>query len=150
LNRQIDAIPQAQRAGNFTYSPLHGNLATLKGYLNAPDPTVSVLTPASTPSSPSSPRPKLNVAVALLASLLLAAGAAVLLETVNPRLAGEDELRLVQRLPILARVPRLRGRIAYDYLLGEDLLPPAAWKAYRTLRAVLATAGGAGGYQRSI
>jgi capsular exopolysaccharide synthesis family protein len=150
LKTQIDAIPVAQRAGNFTYSTLQGNVATLQGYLQSPDPTVGVLAPANPPSSPSSPRPKLNLAIALVASLLLALGVAILLEFADPRVSGEDELRLVQRLPILARVPRLRGRIAHDYLMGIELLPGDAWKAYRTLRAVLATAGRDGGYPRSI
>jgi non-specific protein-tyrosine kinase len=125
-------------------------VATLQGYLQSPDPTVGVLAPANPPSSPSSPRPKLNLAIALVASLLLALGVAILLEFADPRVSGEDELRLVQRLPILARVPRLRGRIAHDYLMGIELLPGDAWKAYRTLRAVLATAGRDGGYPRSI
>lgn len=150
LQLQIDAIPVSQRAGNFTYSTLQGNVATLRGYLNSPDPTVSVLTPATVPTSPSSPRPRLNMLVALVVALLLAMGVAVLLELANPRLADEEELRLTQRLPVLARVPRLRGRVAHGYLTGTTLLPAEAWRAYRTLRAVLATAGEDGAYPRSI
>jgi len=150
LNRQIAAIPAQQRTGNFVYSTLQGNVATYKGYLEASDPTVSVLTPATAPGSPSSPRPRLNIAVAFFVSLLLAAGVALRLELVNPRFSGEDELVLGQRLPILARIPRLSGNVAAGYLTGKALLPANVWRAYRTLRAVLATAGTDGGYPRSI
>ncbi|HET7129083.1 MAG TPA: AAA family ATPase [Gaiellaceae bacterium] len=150
LNRQIAAIPAKQRAGNFMYSTLQGNVATFKGYLDAPDPTVSVLTHATPPGSPSSPRPRLNIAVAFIVSLLLAAAVALRLELVNPRLSGEDELVLGQRLPILARIPRLSGNVAAGYLTGKALLPANVWRAYRTLGAVLATAGTDGGYPRSI
>jgi Mrp family chromosome partitioning ATPase/capsular polysaccharide biosynthesis protein len=150
LQRQVKAIPAAERQGNFIYSTLQGQIATYQGYLGGPDPTVSVLTPATPPGSPSSPRVRLDLAVAFIASLLMAAGLAILLEMANPRLAGEDELLLGQRLPILARIPRLSGNVGAGYLAGSAQLPLDVWGAYRTLRAVLATAGRDGGYPRSI
>ncbi len=109
-----------------------------------------MLTRATAPTSPSWPRPLLSLTVAGLASLLLGGGLAVALEVVNPRVSREDELRLVHRLPVLARIPRLSGRIAHGYLSGQSSLPADAWKGYRTLRAVLATAGHSGGLPRSI
>ena len=61
-----------------------------------------------------------------------------------------DELLLEQRLPILARIPRLSRRTLSRYLSGREQLPPTAWEAYRTLRASLANAGADGGFPRTV
>jgi succinoglycan biosynthesis transport protein ExoP len=150
LNRQIAAIPPSQRAGNFAYSTLQASVATLRGSLGVQDPSVATGRPATPPASASSPRPKLSIAVAFLAALLLGCGVAVAREFFDPRLSEEDELRLTHRLPILARIPRLRERVAREYLTGRGVLPSDACKGYRTLRAVLANVGKGGGYPRSI
>ena len=76
--------------------------------------------------------------------LLLGLAAAVTLEVVNPRFTREEELTQAHRLPVLARIPRLPARAVEGYFLGRGPLPREAWKAYRTLRAVLANAGGNG------
>jgi polysaccharide biosynthesis transport protein len=150
LRKEIAAIPVAERAGNFEYSALQQQLAVLAGFKGQGDPTVELVAPASVPAGPSWPRPTLTYAIALLASLLLGCGLAVLLEVFNPRIGREDELLLEQRLPILARVPRLPVRTVRGYLTGRRQLPASAWKGYRTLRAVLATAGPDGGFPRSV
>lgn len=150
LDHQIAAVPASQRAGNFQLSTLQGTLATLQGFLGEDDPSVLPGPPATPPTSASSPRPKLSMAVAFLAALLLGCGVAVAREFFNPRLSEEEELRLAHRLPILARIPRLRARVAREYLTGRGILPGDAWKGYRTLRAVLANVGEDGGYPRSI
>ncbi len=75
------------------------------------------------PAGPSWPRPKLTFAVALIASLLLGCGLAVLLEFFNPKVAREDELVLEQRLPILARIPRMRKNVVNRYLTGTAAAP---------------------------
>jgi non-specific protein-tyrosine kinase len=150
LRKEIAAIPKAEQAGNFEYSALQQQLAVLVGFKGEGDPTVAVVAPASVPAGPSWPRPTLTYAIALLASLLAGCGLAVLLEVFNPRIGREEELRLEQRLPILARVPRLPARTVRGYLTGRRQLPASAWKGYRTLRAVLATAGPDGGFPRSV
>lgn len=150
LRRRVAAIPASQREGNFEYATLQQTLAGYTAALGSANPTLSVLTRAETPNSPSWPRPKLTIAVSLLAALLLGGGLAMLLEFANPRISREDELQLSQRLPILARIPRLSGRVARGYLTGRTPLPGGAWKGYRVLRAVLATAGQDGGYPRTI
>jgi succinoglycan biosynthesis transport protein ExoP len=150
LNQQIAAIPPSQRATSVQAQTYQGDVATLRTYLGRNDPSVTLSSPARVPSSPSSPRPKLSIAVAFLAALLLGCGVAVAREFFDPRLSEEDELRLTHRLPILARIPRLRERVAREYLTGRGVLPSDAWKGYRTLRAVLANVGKGGGYPRSI
>jgi polysaccharide biosynthesis transport protein len=63
---------------------------------------------ASPPSSPSSPKPALNVALGLALGLLLGFGLAALLERVDRRVRNVEELEEIYDLPILARVPQSR------------------------------------------
>jgi capsular polysaccharide biosynthesis protein len=85
---------------------LQERLADLSSYLGTNDPTLRIVSRADPPASPVWPRPKLSIAVALLAALLLGIGVVVALEFIDPRVNREDELLLAQRLPVLARVPR--------------------------------------------
>jgi capsular exopolysaccharide synthesis family protein len=124
-------------------------LSHLRGLVGADDPTIQVASEALAPESPVWPRPTLSIAVALLAALLLGMGAALALEFVNPRVDREDELELVQRLPILARVPRMRRRMIRAYLSGQQPLPGDLREAYRRLRASLA-ASTEDGFPRTI
>jgi capsular exopolysaccharide synthesis family protein len=112
-------------------------LSHLRALVGANDPTIQVSSEALPPEAPVWPRPALTVAVALLAALLLGMGIALALEFVNPRVDREEELEQTQRLPILARVPRLQRSMMSRYLAGEPL-PGGAREAYRTLRASLA------------
>jgi Mrp family chromosome partitioning ATPase len=129
-------------------SPQHATFAAtvaeLQAALGTGDKTVSFVAPASVPGAPSWPRPKTTLAVALLVGLLLGIAAAVTLEVTNPRFTREEELTNAHRLPVLARVPRLPVTAVEGYFLGQAPLPREAWKAYRTLRAVLSNAGGDG------
>lgn len=140
LQGQVNSIPSALKDSPQSVA-LQQNIATLRTLLGTSDPTLQIATPATPPSSPSWPRPVLSVVVAFLATLLLGAALALLLELVNPRVNREEELIFEQRLPILARVPRLRKHVVRDYLARRRTLPPGAWEAYRTLRMNLSTAG---------
>lgn len=125
-------------------------LSTLRPLVGAEDPTLRIASRAVEPDVPAWPRPKLSIAVALLAALLLGSGAALAAELISPRVNRADELLLEQRLPILARIPRLSRRTLSRYLTGREQLPPTAWEAYRTLRASLANAGADGGFPRTV
>jgi succinoglycan biosynthesis transport protein ExoP len=149
IRQRVDTLPASER-NTSAAADLQSRLATLESLVGAPDPTLRVFSPAVAPTRPSWPRPKLSVIVALLVALLLGAGAALALELFNPRINREDELLLAHRLPILARVPRLRSTAASRYLTRRGKLPPHAWEAYRTLRASLTAAGPDGGFPRSI
>ena len=133
------------------YADLAGTVSALKSFRGGGDPTVLYLTSATPPVGASWPRPKTTLAVALIVGLLLGVAAAVALEVISPRFTREEELAQAYRLPVLARIPRLPSRAVEGYFLGRGPLPREAWKAYRTLRAVLANAGGSGDrYPRSI
>ena len=149
LRARIANIPPSQLSTPAA-SDLRAQLAQLQTLAGAPDPSVTLASPAVPPSSPSWPRPKLSMAIALLVALLLGVGAALALEHFNPRINREDELLLGHRLPILARVPRVNGNAASRYLTHRGRLPAHVWEAYRTLRASLTGAGPNGGYPRTI
>jgi capsular exopolysaccharide synthesis family protein len=150
LRARANEVPIDQRQGNFEYAALRQNIAELEAYTGSSDPTLRVLSQANPPSAAAWPKPGLSVVVALIVSLLLAGGLAIALELVNPRISREEELKLGHRLPILARIPRVPGRLAHGYLTGRAELPSSLWKGYRTLRAVLANAGTDGGFPKSI
>jgi polysaccharide biosynthesis transport protein len=150
LRARVNAFPQGSRQGNFEYAALAQQLAGFTAALGTPNPTLARLSDAGVPRSPVWPRPKIALAASLLVALLLGVGIALLLEFVTPRIGNEDDLRIRQRLPILARIPRLSRSAARAYITGKAPLPPQAWKSYRVLRAVLANSGRAGGYPRSI
>lgn len=143
VHSQMTGIPGKYRRGSAVFQTLAAQLGALRGFIGSSDPTVRTLSFASVPTAASWPKPTLTILVALLIGLLLGIASAVALELLNPRFTREDELE-AQHLPVLARMPRLRGRAAENYSLGKSPLPAQAWKAYRTLRAVLATSGPGG------
>jgi polysaccharide biosynthesis transport protein len=129
---------------------LDDRLAALTPLVGTNDPTISVINRALPPGSPSWPRPLLSIMIAFFATMLIASGGAVALALLKPQITREEELVFGQRLPVLARIPRLRQREARNYLAGRKELPPEVWEGYRTLRANLANAGRQGGFPRTI
>jgi polysaccharide biosynthesis transport protein len=148
LRDRLDAIPLTE-ANAGEAGAIQGRLGELASLVGAKDPTLQISAPAVPPGSPSWPRPKLSVAVALLAALLLGVGIALALEYFNPLVRREDDL-VEQRLPILARIPRLSSRVMRDYSMGREPLPSDFKESFRVLRATVATAGADGKLPRSI
>lgn len=68
---------------------------------------ISTIEPASEPESPVAPNTRLNLALGLLVGLALGVGAAVLRETLDTTVKGEDDVRQVTDASVL-------GGIAYD------------------------------------
>lgn len=145
LHAAISAALPSLRASAAAETPAERGVAgsasdVLSQYqqlLSRPDPSVSVISLASLPTSPSSPQTKLSVLAGLLVGLLVGIGAAFGLEALDPRVRGDDQLR--EQFPggsILARIPRRSGRLRPGPLTPADL-SPAALEQYRTLRAAL-------------
>ena len=138
LTARLEAIPASDRDG-FEAVGIRQRLGRLTPLVGQPDPTLTLLTRASPPDSPASPRPLLSIVVAFVASALLGTGLAVALELTSPRLS-EDELLFDERLPILVRIPRLSQKQLRDFLTHRQPLPDEVREAFRMLRANLASA----------
>ena len=123
-------------ATGVTAEEISAQLVELRGLASGPDPTLSVLTKATPPSAPISPKPVLSVVGGLFAGTILGIAAAFAVQVLDPRLRREEQLRRLYRLPILARIPREVKKT--DNPIDPLALSPAASEAYRTLRGTLA------------
>jgi len=90
---------------------------------------VSVLKNASLPLEPSSPRTKINLAIALVVGTLLALATVIVRETLDQRLRTEDDVIAYLRQPLLGALPvhdatrpngRLRLGLSKGGLLGSN------------------------------
>lgn len=70
--------------------------------------TITVVERASTPSQPSSPNTKLNLALALILGVILGGALALLKESVADRVGDGEELERVTGHPIVATIPNLK------------------------------------------
>jgi polysaccharide biosynthesis transport protein len=130
--------------------PLSGQLAELQTLSAGSDPNMHVSALASLPGSPISPRRSLTIAAALIAGLVIGLGLVFLVQLANPRIQREEELRARFRLPVLARVPRIRAgrwpRIRAGKWprrqgpLAPGAITPEARDAFRALHSVLSAA----------
>jgi capsular exopolysaccharide synthesis family protein len=66
--------------------------------------TSTVITPATAPSEPSAPNTQVNLALSLLAGLVVGIGAALLRTTLDTRVRGEADLRRVSQAPMLGGI----------------------------------------------
>src|SRR5919198_1380425 len=89
---------------------------------------VSIIENAAPPSTPSSPRPKRDAALALFAALLLGSGAALLWSLLAGRYSSAEEASMDLGIPIIGELPRAAP---------DD---PAAVEAFRGLRTGIAYA----------
>jgi capsular exopolysaccharide synthesis family protein len=145
LERRLRTLPSTEQSGPGT---LGQRVTELQAMLAAPDPTLRVSSPATPPSSPSSPKKKLAIVAGLLGGLVIGLGAAFASQALDPRLRREEQLRGMFRLPLLAWIPRVDGSHKTEGPLAPERLSPSAVEAYRTLRATLTATIGEG--HRSI
>jgi capsular polysaccharide biosynthesis protein len=99
-------------------SRLAGQIAALRPFIGAQQPTLQVASRAVPPSHAAWPRPWVTIATALLAGLLFGVGIAVVLERLNPLVMAERDIFEPGRPPVLARVPQLT-----DGQLRNELIP---------------------------
>lgn len=134
------AIPsvQAQLRSNPT-PELRSVLSRLRTLAGGRDPTLSIAQRATAPSASLGPPATLVLALALLAGAMLSVGAALAVDRLTPdRIKSEDELLSIFQLPILARLPILRGR---QRRRGPLEVEPQTREALRTVQVQLDLAG---------
>ena len=94
-------VENAQRA----YDLVTQRLAQTNLESQTQQTNVVVLTPAVAPIKPSSPRLLLNTALAIFLGTLLGLGAALMLELMDPRVRGVEDLAQIDGVPMLGIVP---------------------------------------------
>jgi len=101
LQRDVEA---AQRA----YDLVTQRLAATNLESQTQQTNVAVLTPATVPLWPSGPRMLVNLVLAVIVGGVLGLGSALLIELVDRRVRGEDDLASVPDVPILGVIPSAR------------------------------------------
>jgi capsular exopolysaccharide synthesis family protein len=148
LRARVEELPRGDAAA-FGEESLEAQLVRLEALRGGNDPTLRLETRAEVPADPASPQPKLTLAAALLAGLILGIGAAFALQVLDTRLRREEQLRSLYGLPVLARIPR-DYKASSAGVKAPEQLSPATIEAYRTLRATIAASRGGDGEPRSI
>ncbi len=138
LKYQLSQTAPGARYGTGSIGSQVGELEQL---LNATDPTLSLIAPASLPTSPSSPKTKLTLVAGALAGLVLGICAAFAFHLLDPRIRREEQIREITGLPILARIRREKRRRDAPMLPSD--LSIASQEGYRTLRTTLTVRGAA-------
>jgi succinoglycan biosynthesis transport protein ExoP len=91
---------------------------------------LSVVEPAAIPTSPSSPKMKLSIALGLVVGLISGLGLAFLLENLNTRMEGTDEIERTAALPVLGAIPKAKS--SSRGLFNSDSPAEEAFRRLRT------------------
>jgi succinoglycan biosynthesis transport protein ExoP len=143
IDNEIGKLPRGSAA---QVTALSNQQAVLKGQLAQLQVTgatastgLELVTPATVPTSPSSPKPLQNTLVGLIAGLVLGIGAAFLRDTLDDTLATAEAVERVGGAPVLATVPMVGSwrKNANPVVISvtEPSSQPA--EAYRSLRTSL-------------
>jgi succinoglycan biosynthesis transport protein ExoP len=111
LLRDIDAAQRAYDAVSQRYTQ-----TSLESQTNQTN--VAVLTPASEPIRPSSPKPLLYSIIAAIVGLMLGVMAAFTWEMLDRRVRSSDDLELALDIPVLAKIGRDKAAGGKRLLLG--------------------------------
>ncbi|MDE8585920.1 polysaccharide biosynthesis tyrosine autokinase [Arthrobacter sp. NQ4] len=98
--------------------------------------SLSVIAPATAPSSPSSPNTRLNLLLGLFAGLLVGVGLAVLRTALDHRIRGEADFRRSSDAPVLGAIAFDRDAIKKPLLTQTGTQSPRA-ESFRQLRTNL-------------
>ena len=147
LDHQITSLGAPNPFNQSQLTALNNEVASYQAQLNQlqvnaqlATGSAQIVTPASTPSSPSSPRPKRTGALAVGVGLLLGCGLALLLEALDESIKTKADLEMVAAgLPVLGVVPRWGTAKEHKQAMAVTLAHPMshAAEAYRQLRTSL-------------
>jgi succinoglycan biosynthesis transport protein ExoP len=110
LKRQRDELSVLQRdvesaRAAYDAALAEANRARLESRIDRTN--IAVLNPATAPLTPASPRVALNIVVAAVVGLMLAAGLALMLELFKRRLRSSEDLLELGDIAVLAELPAL-------------------------------------------
>jgi Mrp family chromosome partitioning ATPase/capsular polysaccharide biosynthesis protein len=119
------------------YTALEQSLQQLQLLEASASGSFKVITKASVPSAPYAPDEKRMFVLALVAGLVLSALLAFLLEQLDTRLHGDEQISDLLDLPIIGHVPAVRGKDKGGVLPTLNDPTGRAAEAYRLLRSNL-------------
>ena len=122
-----------------TYRTLNDKYQTLRIQEEARVPTAYVNTPAEPAGAPISPRKGFNMALSVLLGLLLAVAAALLVDRLDDRVHGDEDVEGAANLAILSHIPAIK-ELGGQLLLGQIGTSPLL-ESFRMLRTNIAFAG---------
>jgi capsular exopolysaccharide synthesis family protein len=131
---ELANLQQQVGADRSQYFQILGSESDIEINVARATDSVIVVSPAVMPAAPVSPRPVLNLALAVAGGLILSLGAALLLDHLDQSVKSDAELTERTGLLPLTHVPLVvRGRRPAEALavLGDDA---AAVEPYKTLR----------------
>jgi capsular exopolysaccharide synthesis family protein len=134
LKRRIELLGNNN---SLAAAELASRLDQLESVQDGEDPTVQLSQTATPPKSAIGLPSWAVVLLALVAGIMLAAGAALLMELLNRRVRDEDEAVSMFPLPVLARVPKLARRQRAGGRGTPWVMPPQVREAFRTLMVQL-------------
>ena len=97
-----------------------------------------IIVPAVAPAAPFTPKPVRNIAMALMAGLVLGVGLALLLEQFDTRVRSPEQVAAIFRWPVLGQLRKITAKALEQqplYVLSDSHNPPA--EAIRKLRGNL-------------
>lgn len=147
IGKEIDRMPSSTSAQASALSNqqavLKGQLAQLQVVGATASTGLELVTPATVPTSPSSPKPSQDALLGILAGLALGVGAAFLRDSLDDTLTDSRALERVSGAPVLATVPMVpswRKKTSLVVAAVSDPISQPA-EAYRSLRTSLQFAG---------
>lgn len=132
INQKYAQLPESDTVDRANLRNLYQKLLVLQAVQSG---NARVVGTATAPGSPSSPKVKSTVLIALIVGLLLGVGLAFLLNLIDRRIKSLEELEQRYRLPAMASIPKLPRRIQ----TGGDFEP--ALEPFRILQNGLALLG---------
>ncbi len=105
---ELARLAREQRVNEELYVFLRTRFEELRIQQAMVTADIRTVDPASLPKSPVSPRPLLNMAVALFLGLFLGVGLAFALEFLDTTVKADDDLERVLGVPVLGRIPAFR------------------------------------------
>jgi succinoglycan biosynthesis transport protein ExoP len=139
VNRALKvAQNELDKAGSNSPSSvtLTQNVQNLRQTVATADGDADLTARATTPDSPSSPKPKRDALIGAFAGLLIGFILAMVREQLDRRLKQPKDLEDVFGLPVLASVPRSRA-FSSSNNKALDQLPPGEAESFQMLRANL-------------
>lgn len=106
---QIAVLQRDVESAQKAYDQVAQRLSATNLESQAQQINVAVLTPATAPLWPSGPRLLIKLALALVVGVVLGVGSALLIELMDRRVRGEDDLDGLPGMPVLGSVPGRSG-----------------------------------------